>query len=273
MGVSVSSTPIVSQSALPHLHLTSVCRHPEQAPPSSQTIATTFSPHSPRQIRKQSPPEGAWADSGGSQPAVNPATGAHHHELSTPATHNGMRSAATAAVNGGQCTVREELCVVVAATAASHRPTSMLREHLSARRSRCQQRHNAPSHTGIVSVDSACTPTAASMCLGHSAPAGRRGQSAVRLHPATYLSAADHCGAQRSHRSARVATGHKSEGPVWRRRAPAPVHLSYQQRPEVARSPPSPTGAPPRTSSCFQRAGKSRYRSEPSPRGGRGAGL
>ena len=53
MGVSVSSTPIVSQSALPHLHLTSVCRHPEQAPPSSQTIATTFSPHSPRQIRKQ----------------------------------------------------------------------------------------------------------------------------------------------------------------------------------------------------------------------------
>ena len=156
MGVSVSSTPVVSQSALPHLHLTGVRRHPDQAPPSSQTIATTFSPHSPRQIRKQSPPEGAWAGSGGGQPAVNHATDAHHHELSTPATHNGMRSAATAAVNGSQCTVREELCVVVAATAASHRPTSMLREHLSARRSCCQQRHNAPSHTGIVSVDSAC---------------------------------------------------------------------------------------------------------------------
>ena len=189
--------------------------------------------------------------------AVNPATDAHHHELSTPATHNGMRSAATAAVNDSQCTVREELCVVVAATAASHRPTSMLREHLSARRSRCQQRHNAPSsHPGTVSVDSACTPTAASMCLGHSAPAGRRRQSAVRLHPATYLSAADHCGAQRSHRSARVATGHKSEGPVWRRGAPAPVHLAYQPRPDVARSPPSPTGAPPRTSFCFRRAAR-----------------
>ena len=78
----------------------------------------------------------------------------------------------------------------------------------------------------------------------------------MRLHPATYLSAADHCGAQRSHRSARVATGHKSEGPVWRRGAPAPVHLSYQPRPEVARSPPSPTGAPPRTRVLFSVAVK-----------------
>ena len=256
MGVSVSSTSVISQSALPHLHLTGVCRHPDQAPPSSQTIATTFSPHSPRQIRKQSPPEGAWVDSGGSQPAVNPATGAHHHELSTPATHNGMRSAATAAVNGSQCTVRERLYVVVAATAASHRPTSMLREHLSARHSRCQQRHNAPSHPGTASVGSACALSAASMCLVHSAPAGRRRQSAVRLHPATYLIAADHCGAQRSHRSARLPTGHKSEGPVWRRGAPAPVHLVYQPRPDVARRPPSPTGAPPRTSSCFRRAAR-----------------